>query len=855
MALPVPGYAMLLDAATSDTTVTFWTKVNRRYRVYLYGTFDGASVSIQVTADGGTTWIDLTDALTLTQYVEVFFSRDEGYRIVLEDAGAGTSLSLVAVQLYHHTGYGSGEGPTALDMGLNVAGELFGNGEQGFWYDLNDDSTIFQDSAGTTLASWGDPVGRVNDKSGNGNNRVQTDNAKRPIRGRMPKAGKWNELVSSDNLTTQDVEVTAVQRTLSFVGTGTVTLSGTSTAGPLVGTGSDRVSLTFTPTAGTLTLTVSGDVQLAQLQEGFVFTLYQSVGVTGFDVLQAGQVSCGYLSYNGVDQFMQLAAAFALPASTSVFAAYRNDGEQGVTRNLLDAATVNTNGRIAIVAPTGVAVNSVTTGYRSSLGNNLLIAATNSSPTGVYRVIAQITNPSGPLATQRINGSVSGTSSSVLGGDFGNIVRYFGSLNGTSNFFKGLEFGMIIRGAVTSGSLLTRTEAYLSNTTPEVLLTMPAIPDDNEIYELDVTTTDGWIPDGAFGPSIVGGVIQFPASGAATGWNKTITGPSSGDYIFYLKARYSAAADSPYTISLGGSGDQRFRISLGYNWATAARETSRVSARINATGFAGPLSATAGTTVEVAMQYDSRVGAGNFFMKESGFWKFYGSVALSDPYRNVIRVATDADANSTFDIVEAFFAKPNIVSIGDSICAGANLFNPNPAQYAGIDDYDSTWMAHANIYPEIRNNLIVNYGIGGNTSAQILARTQDMLDKTTPRLVFVHSSTNDYGASVPNATRTTNIQGTIDLVKNAGASAVLLNSVYPNAGSANSPANADYYREWWSAYSQDISGIAYKVDIMGDSAILDGNYMDTSFTQSDGVHPNVDGYTLIGDCIKYALPW
>jgi hypothetical protein len=62
----------------------------------------------------------------------------------------------------------------------------------------------------------------------------------------------WNNATMS----TQNVTSTAVPYTLSFWGTGTVTLSGTSTAGPLVGTGvNNRVSLTFTPSAGTLTLT------------------------------------------------------------------------------------------------------------------------------------------------------------------------------------------------------------------------------------------------------------------------------------------------------------------------------------------------------------------------------------------------------------------------------------------------------------------------------------------------------------------------------------------------------------------------------------------------------------------------
>jgi hypothetical protein len=85
-----------------------------------------------------------------------------------------------------------------------------------------------------------------------------------------------NSSLAGTSLATQNVTVTAVAHTLSFYGTGTVTLSGTSTAGPLVGTGAypARSTLTFTPTAGTLTLTVTGDVQFAQLEIGAFATSF-----------------------------------------------------------------------------------------------------------------------------------------------------------------------------------------------------------------------------------------------------------------------------------------------------------------------------------------------------------------------------------------------------------------------------------------------------------------------------------------------------------------------------------------------------------------------------------------------------
>jgi hypothetical protein len=71
---------------------------------------------------------------------------------------------------------------------------------------------------------------------------------------------------------TQSVTVTAQPYTLSFYGTGSITLSGAAT-GSLSGTGvADLVSLTYTPSAGSLTLTISGDVRMVNNEPGLIPT-------------------------------------------------------------------------------------------------------------------------------------------------------------------------------------------------------------------------------------------------------------------------------------------------------------------------------------------------------------------------------------------------------------------------------------------------------------------------------------------------------------------------------------------------------------------------------------------------------
>lgn len=68
--------------------------------------------------------------------------------------------------------------------------KLFANGEQGFFYDPNDLSTMYQDAAGTIpVTAVGQPVGLIRDKSGRNNHAHQTTSAARPILRSIPILG------------------------------------------------------------------------------------------------------------------------------------------------------------------------------------------------------------------------------------------------------------------------------------------------------------------------------------------------------------------------------------------------------------------------------------------------------------------------------------------------------------------------------------------------------------------------------------------------------------------------------------------------------------------------------------------
>ena len=87
----------------------------------------------------------------------------------------------------------------------------FANGDQGFFYDPSDLSTMFQDAAGTIpVTAAGQPIRLIRDKSGRNNHAYQTTSSRRPLFEQKPILGanfvtdstlaepsKWNTGVAS----------------------------------------------------------------------------------------------------------------------------------------------------------------------------------------------------------------------------------------------------------------------------------------------------------------------------------------------------------------------------------------------------------------------------------------------------------------------------------------------------------------------------------------------------------------------------------------------------------------------------------------------------------------------------------
>lgn len=178
-------------------------------------------------------------------------------------------------------------------------------------------------------------------------------------RGLLVEEQRTNLLLNSASLATQSVTTSATTYTLSFYGTGTVTLSGTAT-GSTTGTGAgNRVTRTFTATAGTLTLSVTGSCTDAQLEAGGFAT--SLIPTTGAQVTRAADVA-----YVGATSPWFSAALGTLSAAfrTAVGAANGNvcNLSDGTTNNRIGIRTstaaflVNTSGASQAAIDFGVSV-------------------------------------------------------------------------------------------------------------------------------------------------------------------------------------------------------------------------------------------------------------------------------------------------------------------------------------------------------------------------------------------------------------------------------------------------------------------------------------------------------------------
>ena len=157
-----------------------------------------------------------------------------------------------------------------------------------------------------------------------------------------------------------------------------------------------------------------------------------------------------------------------------------------------------------------------------------------------------------------------------------------------------------------------------------------------------------------------------------------------------------------------------------------------------------------------------------------------------------------------------------IVAFGDSLTSGVGASGPD-ANYVSI-------------LSQKLSTPIINEGVSGDTSADALARVQDVIDHN-PKIVIVVIGGNDALQHIPQAETFKNIEQIIVKLQGAGAIVVL--------GGIQGGIFTDVYKSDFKRLS-DTYHTAYVPNVLT-GIINKPQYM------SDSVHPNDVGYVVMAD--------
>lgn len=420
---------------------------------------------------------------------------------------------------------------------------LFSSGEQGAWYDPSDFSSMFQDAAGSTpVTAVEQPVGRILDKSGRGNNATQSTSSARPV-----LSARYNLFVKTENLAD-----TATWGT-SFVSGGTrsggsLTLNATESyvyfyqdvsliAAPYVFTAdvvsnqtisnvpfrisfgasgwtallsmtanvTYRLSIAFTPAAGTGGLSIGLDnrssinpggstatgytvtfnrLDLRITNNGLVIPAYQSVtSSTNYDI--AGFPV--FLRFDGVDDYL---------ATGNINGSASQKGQMFVGAGTPAAHT-------GVIGETGSG-SDIGTFHLAVLGSNFYqaysIGGTSSTPVTSSvsfpntNTITNITDFSSatPFIGLRVGGVQTNQSTSSIGAtSFANLPLYLGVRNTSAFPYAGNMYGFVLRfGANLSEDTIFQTESYLASKSG-VAVTKATIPVNTAVPTISGTLSVG----------------------------------------------------------------------------------------------------------------------------------------------------------------------------------------------------------------------------------------------------------------------------------------------------------------------------------------------------------------------------
>jgi hypothetical protein len=372
---------------------------------------------------------------------------------------------------------------------------LFAAGEQGYWLDPSDFSTMFQDAAGTTpVTAVGQSVRLMLDKSQGlvpgpelivdpsfDNPAAWTTTANTSVSGGV---GRFvAPTVNGDNISEADpiALVSGVYYLVTYTITNYVsglvrpeTVGGTSISIGVsrAGNGTYTEYLLAQPLNTRVrlrTTSTNANLEIESLSVRAVAgNHFTQANVANAPILQADS-GLNFLLFDGSDDWLQSAATINPGAvdKAQVFAGVRKLSDAAVGIVLESSASLAANnGTIQLLAPS--TAGAPTYGFTSRGTSNGAATYNNAAVTApVTNVVSGLADISAPSSILRVNGSQVGSNTSSQGtGNYLTYTHFIGRRNGATIPFNGRLYQMITRfGANLTADQIAATETFVNQRT------------------------------------------------------------------------------------------------------------------------------------------------------------------------------------------------------------------------------------------------------------------------------------------------------------------------------------------------------------------------------------------------------
>ena len=366
---------------------------------------------------------------------------------------------------------------------------LFANNEQGFAYDPNDLTTLYQDATGTIpVTAAGQPVGLMLDKS-----KGLVLGVELVVDGGFDDATKWFKetgwSVSGGNGIATNVIGNMQQGIPSVVGrtylisgtvlsrsTGSVRLLADGTDVPIVTTSIPRV-FSYIVRASLATIKIgfrsidgfTGTVDNVSVRELSGNHAYQTVSASRPILQRNATTGAYYLAFDGADDFLQTNNIdFTATDKVSLFAGVRKLSDYSTGKIVELSNSVGNIGTFSLNAPdsngasnfsfgtNGTALSDVkVSGFASPTSNVLTVFGNNAASTVQLKNRLRV---DGVYPTATYGGSIGA-------GNYGNYPIYIGRRGGTSIPFNGNLYSLIGIGRLTTDSETIALEKSIAKNT------------------------------------------------------------------------------------------------------------------------------------------------------------------------------------------------------------------------------------------------------------------------------------------------------------------------------------------------------------------------------------------------------